>query len=154
MSDVLELPALKAEMSARDLVAHTRAIASIIGPQGEATFIFGSRDRPGTEACLTCRDERPDSKASEYFYDADWGVVLQRAYAWARSRPVIQRETIIRKMALAIIDITDQHGDCSERLLIARDFTREQVAELHEAACARAGEMSAGAPFSVVMGAA
>ena len=52
---------------------------------------------------------------------------------------------------VAIVDLKDQHGEVTDRLLRARDFSAAEIAEFHEAACVRAGEMCAGAPFVVVM---
>jgi len=52
-------------------------------------------------------------------------------------------------MALAIIDLTDQHGRCDRAMLTRREFSGAEVDDLKDAACQRASEMSANSPFSV-----
>jgi len=56
----------------------------------------------------------------------------------------------IRRMALAIISLNDKYGTCTEAALIWQGFTADQVAELHEAACVRAGLLMGNQPFVVV----
>ena len=57
----------------------------------------------------------------------------------------------IRRMALAVISLTAEHGTCTEAALIRQGFfTTDQVADLHELACEWAGEMCHGVPFVVV----
>ena len=65
-------------------------------------------------------------------------------------RAWIARFAAIRRMALAVISLTDEHGTCTEAALIRQGFTADQVADLHEAACERAGLMCHGVPFVVV----
>lgn len=68
-----------------------------------------------------------------------------------RNWKVTRHDSVIRKMALTIIEITDDHTHCTETLLRGKGFSQADVAEYSEKACARAGEMCAGAPFSVEM---
>lgn len=57
-------------------------------------------------------------------------------------------EKIIRAMALAIIDITDEHAECTVAELQRRGFTEATILDYHERACRRAEEMGIG-PFQV-----
>lgn len=61
----------------------------------------------------------------------------------------VSREKTIRKLALAIIEATDEHTHCTVALLRAKGFSVSQITEYHIIACARASEMCANAPFVV-----
>ena len=69
--------------------------------------------------------------------------------AWIARFAALGNDTV-RRMALAVISLTDEHGTCTEAALIRQGFTADQVADLHEAACERAGVMCHGVPFVVV----
>lgn len=75
-------------------------------------------------------------------------IVLASDYVvgWKTQR----RETITRKMALAIIEVTDEHTECTARLLRGKKFSDEQITEYKEAACIRASEMCGNSPFVVL----
>lgn len=60
-----------------------------------------------------------------------------------------RRETLIRRMALAIIDIADEHVTVTAHLLRAKGFRDDEIKATHEAACTRASEMCGNAPFVV-----
>jgi len=157
MSDTTTLPPLTDSMTAADLVTRVIALRQSIGPKAE---IYLSVNEPAPRQPDLHQHVymyvRPfgytgDEKASQTIYAATWPDAFAQAEAWARNWKITSRENTIRNMALAIIKITDRDGNCAEQVLLNRKFTREQVLEFHEAACARAGEMRAGAPFSVVL---
>lgn len=56
---------------------------------------------------------------------------------------------LIREMALAIIDITADHGECSDAALRAK-FDAADVMRFGERACEQATEMASNGPFSIV----
>lgn len=59
--------------------------------------------------------------------------------------------TIRRKMALAIIDLVDAEGACTDRALRLAGFTQAQIDAQHEAASELAQEMASKGPFTVVL---
>lgn len=144
-----ELPPLADAMSAADLIAHEKSIAATLGPKAD-TYASTNRHEAGAHIMVypdgICGKDRP-----HHFNAPAWPEAIRQAYAWASTRKTVWRDDLIRRMALAVIDLTDQHGKCTERLLRGRDFTRDDVIEHHEAACVRAGEMSGNAPFRVVL---
>lgn len=68
--------------------------------------------------------------------------------AWAEHSEQHTRTTI-RDMALAIIRLTDEFGSCSDQMLRV-EFSASDVKRLGEQACAKAAEMAARGPFSIV----
>lgn len=51
-------------------------------------------------------------------------------------------EAIVRKMALSVIEITADNGECTERLLLSAGFDSSAIAAHHKAACDRANAMT------------
>lgn len=62
---------------------------------------------------------------------------------------VLHQNTVTRRMALAIIEITDEHTRCTEALLRGKGFIQADIDTYRDAACERASEMCANTPFSV-----
>ena len=157
MSDTTTLPPLTDSMTAADLVTRVIALRQSIGPKAEINLsVHESNPWLPDQHKHVCMHMFPsgysgDNTSSQTIYAATWPDAFAQAEAWARNWKITSRENTIRNMALAIIKITDRDGNCAEQVLLNRKFTREQVLEFHEAACARAGEMRAGAPFSVVL---
>lgn len=86
----------------------------------------------------------------EYLYGPTIDEALSKAEAWAATYEPIRREAIIRKLALEIIDLKDQHGNVTVAMLRGRKHSQADIDAHKDAACIRAGEMSQGAPFEVV----
>lgn len=57
-------------------------------------------------------------------------------------------ETVTRKMALAIIDLSDP-GPCTDRELRLAGFSDDEITKYGDAACAKAAEMGGNAPFII-----
>jgi hypothetical protein len=68
---------------------------------------------------------------------------------WAAHSDVHAANTI-REMALAIIAITADQGECTDAALRAR-FDAADVRRFGDAACAQATEMASNGPFSIVV---
>lgn len=69
--------------------------------------------------------------------------------AWEARRSLADKATI-RKMALAIIEITTDQGECSDAALRGAGFSQHQVAAMGALACSEATRLAAGGPFSIV----
>lgn len=80
---------------------------------------------------------------------ATWREMVANCEAAISTSRVACVNATIRKMALAIIELTDEHGKCTNRLLRNRQFTDADIAEFGDAACQRAAEMAGNAPFSI-----
>lgn len=60
-------------------------------------------------------------------------------------------EAARRKMALAIIELTDAEGAVTDRALRLAGFTQTQIDAHHETAAALANEMAGKGPFTVIL---
>ena len=60
-------------------------------------------------------------------------------------------ETARRKMALAIIELTDAEGTVTDRALRLAGFAQHQIDAHHQTAAALANEMAGKGPFTVVL---
>lgn len=145
---------LNPAMSAADVASAIKCIAAIFGPKayvscGVSVSPYGAE----AQASISVYPEGlGNSRDGERFRADTWHEALEAARTWALSQGTVQREAAIRRMALLIVDLTDQHGECTEVMLVRKEFSRDQVRELHGVACERAGEMCQGAPFSVMFG--
>jgi hypothetical protein len=144
MTPTTTLPTLRDAMTAAELTAHQRHMAELLGSPGGAVFVLSGG---GTVGLML---QWNNNTRTQHFRKSTWPEAITAAYAWLATRPVIARAERVRQMALAIIDIKDQDGSVKEWRLHARDFTAAEIAELGAEACARAGEMCAGAPFEIV----
>lgn len=139
-------------MTVADLKARVDAINGILGNYGRVTV---SAEAGGYSADPVVVSVYPQGLCSnvegKFFFGTTFSQVLDAAEAYARSYAPVQLNATIRRMALAIIGITDEHGTCTEHLLSAQKFSAAEIRRHHEAACVRANEMAGGAPFAVVM---
>jgi hypothetical protein len=69
--------------------------------------------------------------------------------AWDDARDLADKNTI-RKMALAIIEITGDQGRCSDAALRGAGFSQQQIDRLGSRACAEATRLASGGPFEIV----
>ena len=152
MNEVLELPPITDAMTAADLAAHCVRLQRALGPKSWVSFSV-SHDNLGGKAptMLLYPAGICNIAGSAHLNSPNFPALFAAAEAWIKDRSVVDREKSIRKLALAIIGITDEHGTCTSRLLRGQGFAADEIAALHEAACERAGEMCLGAPFRVVM---
>jgi len=83
------------------------------------------------------------------FADTFLEAVEKLERAWEARKSLADKHTI-RKMALAVIEISTDQGECSDAALRGAGFSHHQVAAMGEAACAEATRLAAGGPFSIV----
>lgn len=135
-------------MTAEDVHAELKKLCVTVGSGASASmFLYTVVDRYRCKISIHPGNHQPDAD----FTGTSWPEAFAAAYAWVGTHKQVRRNNIIRKMALSIIEITDEHGSCAEARLKAAAFTREEITEFHQPACARASEMCASAPFSVLM---
>lgn len=142
-------------MTAEDLASAVSKFKAVCGPRACVHLSIGLYSGQKARATLSVRPTGEYSGNAPYFtFEAvTWGDIFTAAYEWAASYGTVRRNAIVRRMALAVIEVTDEHGTCTETLLRGKDFAAAEIVEFHEAACIRAGEMCSGAPFSVVFAA-
>jgi len=147
-TETITLPPLAEAMTARDLVAHEVALRKSLGPSADVYFSLN-----GDGAVVSLYPAGMISSApgysSKWIYQPTWPEAIDAARAWIASHGAVHRDNRIRAMALAIIDLTDQHGRCDRSMLARRNFTVAELDDLTAAACQRAGELAGNAPFRV-----
>lgn len=136
-------------MTAVELLAECQSIAAEIGPKAEL-YASVNTGRNRKIASIGIYPSGIGTYRHEWIYGATWHEVLAGAREWATNHKQVNRNSIVRRMALAVIEITDEHGRCDAARLKAKDFGADEIKEFHEAACQRASEMCANAPFVVV----
>ena len=86
----------------------------------------------------------------ERFSGATWSEAFRKARKWALTGGVVYSNATIRRMALAVIEITDEHGECTVAALRRQKFDDVEIEAFKEDACQRANEMCQGRPFVVL----
>lgn len=146
-TDTTTLPPLTEAMTAKDLWAHEKALRAALDARADVYVSVVAEGKASVAIYPSgiCSSDR-DAK---HFRAPNWPEAFGAAHAWIATHATVHRDNRIRAMALAIIDVTDQHGRCDRAMLLRRDFSGAEVDALKDAACQRASEMSANSPFSV-----
>jgi hypothetical protein len=142
------MPPLAAAMSPADLCAACAEVREMLGSAAQvyADVSAGAySERQATVAVYP--DGICSGTTAKRFHGTDWGALFEQARQWAVSYRVIAHDRALRRMALAIIDLTDQHGYCAADAL--RRAGHAVTPEMVEAACQRASEMAGNGPFKV-----
>lgn len=139
-------------MTAPELFAGIQSLRAGLGKSGSVSLIMGSGPSGAPVYIILRPDGYGVGKVDHSITGTSWSETLAAARQWIANYKITSRDTTIRKMALAIIDLTDTHGECTDAMLTRHEFSADQIQLFHEAACQRAGEMAAGTPFRVVFG--
>lgn len=128
------------------------AFRSSIGPNAYVTAGICGLDwgaERGTLDCTVYPDGLTRSGESFTVYAEDWDALLYVAKKkWDEHQSEYQRQTV-RKMALAIIKITAEIGQCTDAAL--RDkFSETQIKHCGKLAVADANKIAANGPFDIV----
>lgn len=140
-------------MTAADLIDTLNDLRASLGTRAEVAVVLGGYTctYPGSPPIHMCL--RPDGygfgKTERTINGASWPEAMDAARQWIANYKITSRDTTIRKMTLAIIELTDEHGKCTSAMLTRREFSADQIEAFHELACQRAGEMCGNAPFRV-----
>jgi hypothetical protein len=148
VSQTTTMPPLAAAMSPADMHAACAALREMIGPPAQVyADVSAGPHADGHATVAVYPDGICHGTTAKRFRGMDWGALFEQARQWAVSYCVIAHDRALRRMALAIIDLTDQHGSCTADAL--RRAGHAVTPEMVEAACQRASEMSGNAPFRV-----
>lgn len=149
MNATLDVPLMEDAMTAERLAEWTRDLRMAVGPQASVhpTISDCRYDKKSPIEIGIYTDGHMHER--HCFKGNTWSDAFTAAFAWAATYQTIAHDGLIRRMALAIIDLTDQHGECLAVHLRGRHFTADDIAGYSVAACQRASEMSAMAPFEV-----
>ena len=134
-------------MTPREIRDKANEMAKNIGERAKVYVGFSDRGLPITGSVYT---NYPTSSPVVRAEAEDWSEIfslLQEAWA-AHHDEHCRRMT--KKMALRIIEITDDQGECTDSALRGIwDFTDADVQEFGPGACAKADEMAGRGPFSI-----
>lgn len=135
-------------MTPKEIQDALKALRDEIGGKCDVSFSISTRHaRPITSFCWPVGhgDDAP------FFHGThdDWQEAFAAVRAkWGEISADVRRETV-RKMALAIIRITADIGECTNAALRADEFTEEDIIAYGEEACQQADTMAANGPFSI-----
>ena len=138
-------------MSVAELYARCKKLRDACGAAAFVDIsVVCSKDRPNPVSVAVYEDGICGHIKGRHFFAKDFTAAFAAAEAHVAGRALIRPAELIRKMALAIIEITDEHTKCTEALLRAKGFSAADIASTKDAACVRASEMCANAPFVVL----
>lgn len=149
----VKLSLVPAPMSAEDAVKAFNAFRDRVGSKADVyvslnTCRYSAKDEPLSMA-LYNRGSALDKclfTVTAATFDGLLEATLKR---WAEHEDQYAIDTI-KAMALDIIRITDERGQCSDADLRAGAFVDDEVVRFGEQACAKAAEMASKGPFSIV----
>jgi len=148
MSEVIMLPVADA-MTALELDTHQLEMERRLGEGSHVGLAVGGWINKGPAFAAIYPDGVGGAARPDYVHGDAWSDVIPATYAWIETHKVVRRDATIRRMALAIIELTDEHTKCTAAMLGRKKFSDAAIAEFHEIACQRAGEMAGNAPFRV-----
>jgi hypothetical protein len=152
MSTTTELPISDA-MTAVDVMANIKELTAALNSKTATISLVVSNNNKEPVYLAIRPDGWTNDRESHSVTGKTWEHAFAAARSWIEQSKVVRRDATIRKMALAVIELTDEHTKCTDAMLKRRDFSVEQITEFHELACVRAGEMCGNAPFRVEFGA-
>lgn len=133
--------------------AEMKRLEKMIGTPGAHASIVLDSNVGTADICLDanwCRSSYgPDVRISRVKGET-FAEMIASAEQAIRNWQVTRYNDVIRKLALAIIELTDEHTLCTETLLRGKGFSAADIVEYSERACARASEMAGAAPFRVL----
>lgn len=144
------------EMIERDLTTPAEVCAELtrlqkaVGtPNAHASIVLGNYGSADVSLYASWCGSAKEEKIGAFGGDT-FSQMLQNAWIGLDAWRVTRKNDVIRRMALAIIELTDEHTECRQRDLERKGFSTADIAEYQERACARAGEIAGNAPFVVV----
>lgn len=126
-----------------------QAFAKEVGPRAEVYIHLNSHGEP--KALRGMLYPEGICNASGYLTDTADDFVTMLAWfrtEWEKHKATHSNRTV-RKMALAIIQITADHGWCTDAALRGADFSRDEIGRYGSEACADATIIAGNAPFSI-----
>lgn len=127
-------------------------LAALVGPKCEVFInISGHRSDDAVCSISVYSSGMIDTRKAERFPGKTFAECFDAANEYCIGATDKYTADLVRRMGLAIIDITDRLGACSDLNLKAENFSRDEIASYHIQACEAASRMSGNAPFAVVM---
>ena len=135
------------QMTVKEIQAQMRELTKRIGPRADLSIYIGHGEQPLWISLYPYGMTKEEGHLA--FHADDFAEALDGINAaWDKYQEQF-KATITRKMALAIIRLTDEFGTCTDAAL-RQEFDNGQVSSYGEAACALADTMAAKGPFGIV----
>ena len=138
-------------MTPKEIKEAVTALAQEIGPQAHISLdIKNGQVRPDELVMGYCRplDWDKDS-AIILVYAPDYLGALNSIRAeWNKIKDDVTA-TAVRKLALAIIEATEDIGECSDAALRGRGFAQADIDRYGKDACEAADKMASNGPFGI-----
>ncbi|AWJ88901.1 hypothetical protein Sp245p_03405 [Azospirillum baldaniorum] len=133
-------------MNEAEIIAELDAIAAMLPDSGAYAGISISHTdrRYGERSPISIQVYPRGIGKSEalYFRAATFAEAIASAKTGVVDKARAEVEALVRKMALSVIEITADHGECTERLLLIAGFDSSAIAIHHKTACERANAMT------------
>lgn len=144
---------MEQDLSPAEIVAAIRTLGLEVGPRAYCSVsISTSSDSRGSVMGVCYPDGMGYDKNRPQFYvyaDTFRDVVAKLTEGWCE-RSEIYRADTIKKMAVTIITITYDIGECSDNALRGSGFDASEVKRFSAAACELANTMAERGPFTVL----
>jgi hypothetical protein len=141
------------DLSPAEIVTAIRAFSSEVGPRTYCSVsISTSGDSRGVVMGVCYPDGMGYDKNRPQFYvygNTFRDVVAKLSEGWAERCKIYYAETI-KRMAVTIITITYDIGECSDNALRGSGFDASEVKRFSAAACELANTMADRGPFTVL----
>lgn len=140
------------DFTIEEIRAELRALKDLIGIAAYVSvdFSVGGYSNENGQLSACCYPKGVGLSSSLRVQGDTWREVIERLKArWAETQETYEAETT-RRMALAVIDITNRLGECSDAALRGDGFNHTEVKRFGPTACALATEMAAGGPFAII----
>lgn len=140
---------LQEQLSFREIRDEFMALAKTFAPKCDLWVSLSMAvGAPALHASI-----RPDGLLGKTYLKADADTFGELRIAvlqvWA-DYAALHEANLVRSMALEIISLTADHGECADAALRGAGFDAQDVAFYGERACAQATEIAGLAPFSIV----
>ncbi len=139
----------QADLTHAEARAAFRELAERIGPRANVHPSLNSFERSGSDLTALVYPEGVLGKGQFSVKADSYREMLERIEAEWEVRGSAYVAKTVRDMALAIISITADQGECTDAALRAT-FDAVDVARYGERACEQATEMASNGPFSIV----
>jgi len=132
-----------------EILAGLKEIASEVGPNALATVYLAEGDYMRGYASASLHPEGTLGAVTLNVKFTEWSEIIPglRA-AWEEHRD-LHSSNKIKSMALAVIRLTAEQGECSDSALRC-EFTQQEIDQYGDRAAALATEMGGNGPFEIV----
>lgn len=132
-----------------EVIAEIKVLTDEIGPKALATVLLMTGDYTPGSLSATLYPNGMLGKVQLSVKFTQWNEVAPNLRAaWDQHRD-LHANNVIKAMAVAVITLTAEHGECSDSALRA-EFTQQDIERYGDRAAALATEMGGNGPFEIV----